>query len=236
MSVLSERARQFLGPRVTARLRCLLRGYPLPRWGNLRRTTPLSGTFGFERGTPVDRYYLHRFLDDHRALITGDVLEVQTNSYTKRFGHDLGRTDSFDIVPLFNPTYLIDLGHSERVLPEAAYDCVLLPQTLPHLRELDLCLSQAMRVVRPGGVILASAGCLIPLTGDMPDYWRLSPDGWREKLASAWPGAEVNGHGNCLSAVAAQLGLALEELSDAELAVHDPRYPVVTTIVCRKPR
>jgi len=236
MSALTARAKQIVGSRVTTRLRCLLRGYELPRWGNLRRTKPFSETFGFERGTPVDRYYLHRFLLDHRALITGDVLEVQANSYTKRFGHDLGRTDSFDIVPLFTPTYVTDLAHSEHVLPDAAYDCLLLPQTLPHLRELDLCLHHALRVVRPGGVILASAAGLIPLTGDVPDYWRLSPDGWREKLVSAWPAAEVKGYGNCLSAVAAQLGLALEELSEAELAVHDPRYPVLTTIVCRKPR
>ena len=131
---------------------------------------------------------------------------------------------------------MTDLAHSDHVLPDSAYDCLLLPQTLPHLRELDLCLRHAWRVVRPGGVILASAGGLIPLTGDVPDYWRLSPDGWREKLALAWPGADVIGYGNCLSAVAAQLGLALEEISEAELAVHDPRYPVLTAIICRKPR
>jgi hypothetical protein len=90
-------------------------------------------------------------------------------------------------------------------------------------------------VVRPGGTILASAAGLLPLTGDVPDYWRLTPEGWRERLAAAWPGAslEIAGHGNCLSAMAAQLGLALEELSAAELDVCDPRFPVLTTIACR---
>jgi hypothetical protein len=39
-----------------------------------------------------------------------------------------------------------------------------------------------------------------------------------------------------LTAVAAQLGLVLEELADAELDAHDPRYPVLTTILCRTPR
>ena len=50
---------------------------------------------------------------------------------------------------------------------------------------------------------------------------------WRTG-AVAWPGAtlEVAGHGNCLASMAAQLGLALEELSEAELDVHDPRFPV----------
>jgi SAM-dependent methyltransferase len=230
-----EHAKRLAGPRATSRIRQIIRGHERPRWGNLRRTTPFSSNYGFERGTPVDRHYLHRFLEAQRRLITGDVLEVQNSSYTRRFGHDLRRTDSFDIVRDFQTTYLCDLAHAEQVLPDGAYDCVLLPNTLQHLLELDRCLRQIRRGLRPGGAILASAAGLIPLTGDAPDYWRLSPDGWRVRLAAAWPGAEilVRGHGNCLVALAAQLGLALEELTDAELETYDPRYPVLTTILCR---
>ena len=233
-----ERGKQLVGPRTTTALRCLLRGYDLPRWGNLRRTAPFSTTYGFERGTPVDRYYLHRFLAAHRSAITGAVLEVQVDSYTRRFGHEVTRSETFDVIPLFRPTYLCDLSHAEGILPDAAYDCLLLPNTLPYLLELDAALANMFRVVKPGGSILASAAGLLPLSGDVPEYWRLTPDGWRERLTSAWRGAEltVEGQGNCLSATAAQLGLALEELSDEELDVHDPRYPVLTTIACLKPR
>ena len=232
-----EAAKRFAGSRATVQLRCLLRGYGLPRWGNLRRTTPFSSTFGFERGTPIDRHYLHQFFDAHRDLITGNVLEVQTGSYTQRFGHHVRRADTFDIVPSFAPTFLCDFAHCESVIPSDTYNCLLLPNTLQHFRELDRCLAHAFRVVAPGGAILASSGGSLPLTGDVPDYWRLSPDGWRELLARAWPVADitVSGHGNCLAAVAAQMGLAVEELTPAELDVHDSRYPVLTTIACRKP-
>ena len=227
-----------LGPRATARLRVLFRGYDRPLWGNLRRTTPFSSSYGFERGTPIDRHYLQNFLQSECASITGDVLEVQTSSYTRRFGHDLCRADTFDVLPQFSPTYLCDLAHSGEVLPTGAYDCILLPNTLQHLRELERCLAHLLRIVRPGGVILASAAGMIPLTGDVSDYWRLSPDGWREVLRREWTDGElvVTGHGNCLAAVAAQLGIAVEELSDQELDLVDPRYPVLTTIRYRKPR
>jgi hypothetical protein len=47
------------------------------------------------------------------------------------------------------------------------------------------------------------------------------------------PETDDGGHGNCLAAVAAQMGLAEEELTAAELSVHDPRFPVLTTIVAR---
>jgi hypothetical protein len=237
-SAMVAKAKRLGGPGTTVKARCLLRGYGLPRWGNLRRTTPFSSTFGFERGQPIDRHYLHRFLSAHRDVITGDVLEVQSATYTERFGHDLTRADSFDIEARFEPTYICDFARCGDVIPDHAYDCLLLPNTLPHFRELDLCLAQAARIVRPGGIILASAAGLLPLTGDAPDYWRMTPHGWRETLGAAWPGAmfEIAGHGNCLSAVGAQLGLALEELTPAELDVHDPRFPVLTTMLCQLPR
>ena len=37
--------------------------------GTLRSSGPLSDNFGFDRGTPVDRYYIERFLYDNRADI-----------------------------------------------------------------------------------------------------------------------------------------------------------------------
>ena len=232
---LIDRAKRLLGPRAVTRIRRLVRGLEAPQWGNLRRTAPFSTRYGFERGTPIDRYYLHRFLAAHADAIAGNVLEVQTDGYTKRFGRGVRSAETFDIVPDFHPTYICDLAESAGVLPDSAYDCVLLPNTLQHLRELDACLHHARRVVRPGGVILASAAGFVPLTDDAPDYWRLSPDGWRVVLGRAWRGCDVvvTGYGNCLAAVAAQYGLAVEELTQAELDRHDPRYPVLTTVVCR---
>jgi hypothetical protein len=237
-AVATAQAKRLAGPAIATKVRCLMRGHGLPRWGNLRRTVPFSSTYGFERGTPIDRHYLHRFLSAHRDLITGDVLEIQGTSYTERFGHAVARADSFDREPRFAPTYLCDFAHCAGIIPDHAYDCLLLPNTLPHFRELDRCLAHAARVVRPGGIILASAAGLLPLTGDVPEYWRMTPDGWRETLGAAWPAAtlEITGHGNCLSAVAAQLGLALEELTEAELDVHDVRFPVLTTMLCHLPR
>lgn len=228
-----------VSPRALVALRCLTRGLPRPRWGNFRRLRPFSEHFGFDRGTPIDRYYLHGFLDRHRALITGRVLEIQVSSYTARYGRAVEVAHTIDISRAANPdlTYEIDLALAEGVVPDAAYDCFLLPNTLCFLRDLDACLRQALRVVKPGGAILASAPGLVPLVPDMPDYWRLSGDGWREVASRVWPGCQVEviQHGNALVASAAMMGLAHEELTAAELDAQDPRYPVQVTILCRKP-
>lgn len=198
---------------------------------------PFSSNFGFDRGTPVDRYYLHNFLEKYQDYIIGDILEIQAQAYGQRFGHTIHQVDSVDINPAFEPTYLCDLAKAEGVIPASHYDCFLLPNTLQHLQDLQGCLVQALRVIKPGGVILASAAGFVPLIPDGPDYWRLSAAGWNEIVSRTWPGCEVSveSHGNCLAAVACMLGLALEELISEELDVVDTRYPVLVTLFCRKP-
>jgi hypothetical protein len=203
----------------------------------LRRLKPFSSSFGYDRGTPVDRYYVDRFFERHRAEITGDVLEIDRSIYTLRFGHDLRAVHSFDIAPKPDTTFSCDLAHSENILASEAYDCVLLPCTLSFFRELDLCLRNTLRVVKPGGIILATASGIIRVE-DADDLWRFTPFGWRELLQRAWAECElaVESEGNCLSAAAFNLGLAHEELKPEELNYGDELFPVVINIVCRKPK
>lgn len=223
-----------LGPRWTTWARTVTRGLERPSWGNLRRVAPISANYGFERGTPIDRYYVDGFLSARRELITGRVLEIQTTDHTRRYGRRVTASHTLDVNPAFHPTYCCDLARADMV-PAGCYDCFLLPNTLCFLRDLDAALRQAHRIVRPGGWILATVPAFVPLTPDVPDYWHCSADGWRVIAARAWPGCEatIESHGNCLAAAAAMYGVAVEELTAAELEVNDPRYPVLVTIECR---
>ena len=150
----------------------------------MRRTEPISACYGVERGTPVDRYYLHRFLDNHRARITGRVIEIQGTSYIDRFGVEVSEAHSVDIVSGTSPTFVCDLAESEGVLPSNHYDCFLMPNSTQHFRKLKACLKQALRVVRPGGWILGSSAVLLPLIPDGPEFWHVTPDD-----------SEAGGHG-----------------------------------------
>src|SRR6185503_1474005 len=55
-------------------------------WGDLRRLRPVSRTFGYDRGLPVDRYYIESFLERNRRDIDGRTLEIGDDEYTRRFG------------------------------------------------------------------------------------------------------------------------------------------------------
>jgi hypothetical protein len=47
---------------------------------------PASERFGYERGTPIDRFYIDQFLEGQRHLIRGRTLEIAGNNYTLKFG------------------------------------------------------------------------------------------------------------------------------------------------------
>ena len=55
-------------------------------FGSLRRTAPISTHWGYDRGVPIDRYYIERVLAEHADAVRGRVLEVADNEYTRRFG------------------------------------------------------------------------------------------------------------------------------------------------------
>ena len=64
----------------------------------LGRTAPLapvSRSYGFDRGLPIDRHYIEDFLRRHGSWpgyaagdIRGAVMEVGDDAYTQRFGGD----------------------------------------------------------------------------------------------------------------------------------------------------
>jgi SAM-dependent methyltransferase len=226
--------KSLLGPRWTTWARTVTRGLERPSWGNLRRVTPISTSYGFDRGTPIDRYYVNKFFTARRDVITGRVLEIQTRDHTRKYGTAVTVSDTLDISPEFRPTYQCDLARASMV-GDGSYDCFLLPNTLCFLKDLDSALREARRIVRRGGMILATVPGFVPLTPDVADYWHASADGWRVVASRVWPDCEttVDSHGNCLAAAAAMYGIAAEELSDVELDAHDPRYPVLVTIACR---
>jgi hypothetical protein len=169
-------------PRAVVRLRTMVRGLGVPRWGNLRRLKPFSDYYGFDRGTPIDRYYLDRFLASHGQAIHGDVLEIQAPGYVDKYGRNVRLKHSIDVNAAMNPTYVCDLAAAD-VVPSDRYDCFLLPNTLHALRDIRNCMRHMLRVVKPGGVVLAATAAMGPLeTGGM-DFWRMSAQGWQQLAA-----------------------------------------------------
>jgi glycosyltransferase involved in cell wall biosynthesis len=216
-------------------------GRPAVRFGDLRRVTPISPTFGFDRGQPVDRVYIEAFLAQHSADVRGRVLEFGDPAYTRRFGAD--RVEQSDVwhVAAGHPeaTVVGDLTCADHV-PSNVFDCVICTQTLHLVYDLRAAVRTLHRILKPGGIVLAT----------VPGVSRVAPDEWREPwcwsltvtsarrlFAECFPTdqIEVDAHGNVLAAAAFLYGLASHELRPEEIGARDPHYPVVVTVRARKP-
>lgn len=209
-----------------------------PAWmGTMRRTVPFSDAWGYDRGTPVDRYYIDRFLMDHQSDIRGRVLEVKDSGYTELYGSDVRERAVLDI-DASNPraTVIADLAEADSI-PSDQYDCVLLTQTLQFIFDSRGALEHARRILAPGGVLLATVPSVSRLDRRMNDYWRFTPASCQALFGGIFGAAEVNVqvYGNVLTATAFLMGLAQEELSRAELDASDPRTPVLVGVRAHKP-
>jgi hypothetical protein len=207
-----------------------------PAWlGTLRRTTPLSDGWGFDRGTPVDRYYIQHFLEEHQQDIHGRVLEVQDSNYSYRYGHNIELYEVLDIDPT-NPkaTKIADLAAADAI-PSDSYDCFILTQTLHLIYDIRAAVQHAHRLLRPSGVLLATLPALSRVSrgvGVGGDYWRCTVASCSALFGEVF-GAEqvtVRSYGNVLSAIAFLTGMAHEELSHYELDTSDEYFPVIITV------
>jgi len=149
------------------------------RWGNLRRIIPFSHVFGFDRGQPIDRYYIEVFLKKHSPDIHGRVLEIGDSGYTHKFGGDrVTRSDVLHAVP-GNPqaTIVGDLSTGE-CIPENVFDCMILTQTFLVIYDVQAAVVNAHCALKAGGVLLATFPGISQISRyDMDrwgDYWRFT--------------------------------------------------------------
>lgn len=216
------------------RFRRWLRRQVFPAWmGSLRSTKPVSSGWGFDRGRPVDRYYIESFLESRRQDMRGRVLEILNSDYADKYGAAVERVEILDIDPANRQaTIIADLAAADSI-PTASFDCFILTQTLQLIYDMKSAIAHSHRILRPGGVLLVTIPAVSRLAGDgYIDYWRFTPASCARLFGEVF-GAEqvrISAYGNVLSAVAFLEGMASEELSKRELDVIDERYPVLLTI------
>jgi SAM-dependent methyltransferase len=194
---------------------------------------PLSDHWGAERGTPLDRVYIERFLAGHAADIRGTVMEVRDRRYTSRFGTGVRRADVLDIDQAnTEATVFADIADLAAV-PSGTYDCFIITQTLQYVARLQAAIAEVHRVLRPGGVVLCSVPSIIRVDPHAEvDLWRFTLASCRLLFEPAFGSGQVEvvAHGNLVVASAFLAGAAAEDLSAGQRAPNDPRFPIVITV------
>ena len=224
---------------MTARWRQILQRQRRPApLGALRRLAPISEVWGFDRGTPVDRFYIESFVGRHSGDIRGRVLEVQSSVYTNRYGTAVERFDVLDIDPLNrHATIVADL--TDPRVPSDSFDCFILTQTLHLIYDVRAALYHAHRMLAPGGVLLLSVPAVSRISrgaGAEGDFWRFTTASCRRLMEEVFPRQNVTvaSYGSALTAIAFLAGLAQEELRRDELEARDDFFSRDRGSSCRQ--
>jgi peptidoglycan/xylan/chitin deacetylase (PgdA/CDA1 family)/glycosyltransferase involved in cell wall biosynthesis len=212
------------------------RGLSRVEWGDLRRVEPLSPCWGLDRGQPIDRYYIERFLDRHRSDVRGRVLEVRDARYTRQFGGSaVISSDVVDVDATNDGATIIADLRSAGAIASGSYDCVILTQVLQFIDDIHAALAECHRILRPGGTLLATAPCVTRVdveTGPDGDYWRLTEASARKQFAAVFPADafEVSTFGNVGACAAFLQGISAGEMTPADLDPADPAFPLLVAV------
>lgn len=199
---------------------------------DIDRLEPLNRSFGFERGTPVDRYYIEEFLKKKQELITGNVLEISENTYTKKFGSNVLTSSvlTFDKNAVF-PAIHGDLT-DQTTLPQQKFDCFIATQTLNFIQEVEKAVANANFLLAPGAVFLGTVACLSQISQfdyeRWGDYWRFTDKGLKTLLEKYFSKVKVYPMGNFAAARCLLEGLAVEDLKNRDfLDCLDVNYSII---------
>lgn len=232
MKALLKKLLRKLRPEVKQRIRRII--YNKWFFEASRKNSPLSHYHGFDRGTPVDRYYIERFLDREKEAIKGHVLEVLSNDYTLRFGDKkVAKSDILDIDPgNAHATIKGDLRELSAVQDDT-FDCIILTQVFQFIDDLDSAIKETHRILKPGGVLLVTLPSISRIDGvsDIDgDYWRFTVASTKYLFGKYFANPIVTSEGNVRIGEYFWKGYAQEDIPESVFKKNDPLFPVIITL------
>lgn len=209
-------------------------------WHNLRNLNPISRKFGFDRGTPVDRIYIEDFLSKNCNSITGVICEIADNSYSKKYGYDIKKSEILHCDNKNTHATMIGDLTKKDTLPENYVNCFILTQTLNFIYDIKAAIEGLYHILDKKGIALVIVLGISQISRyDMDrwgDYWRFTDLSIKKLFDEVFGehNVEVETYGNVLTATAFLQGISAEELKKEELFYKDMDYQVTIVIKARK--
>lgn len=203
-------------------------------------TTPVSEQFGIERGLPIDRFYIERYLSSKAHFIKGRVVEVSENTYTSKYGTAVEKSEILHIDKNNKKaTIFADLSNLATVQENIA-DTFICTQTLNFIYDVKKAIEGIFKILKPNGkAIITVAGLSQISRFDMDrwgDYWRFTDKSLKCLLCESFDeqDVEIEIFGNIHSATMFLQGVAIEEVDKNKIIVQDNNYQIILGAVVTK--
>jgi SAM-dependent methyltransferase len=165
-------------------------------------------------------------------VIRGRCLEIVDPMYTKKYGGDkVEMSEVLDIIPRPTTTIHGDLRNVPQI-PSNTYDCLIITQTFNVIDDYDSAIRESYRILKPGGVLLATMPTLSPAWNLKINMWRMTVDSARYVFSKIFPASQVTVQalGNKEVALAFWQGFALEDVSPEVIPHTDESFPLIIGI------
>lgn len=198
---------------------------------------PISTKFGFDRGTPIDRFYIELFLSENLKYIHGKCLEIGNNKYTLKYGGaKVSKSDVLDVDTKNKKANIYGDIRNLHNIPDNTYDCVIITHTLGVIDDHESAVREVVRILKTGGTLLITVSSVGVMQNPEQCFWRYTPVALKYLFGKhvLSKNITVRSYGNILAGQAFWVGLAKEEFTEDELLFDDPRYAVISTAVVKK--
>ncbi len=198
----------------------------------LMKTNPVSDEWGFDRGTPVDRYFIEDFLQKESLNLQNSTLtiEVGDDEYSRRFfpraKHEiLNYAEGMDLT-------------KEGTIPENRYDVFICTQTFHQIYDVKKAIQGSWNLLKDGGVMLATVcGTIVKQARneEYSHYWGFTPLAIERLMKEVYgENIIIEAFGNAMVATAFIQGLAVEELDMDLVNRVDDDFTICISIVAKK--
>lgn len=201
---------------------------------------PLSTQYGFDRGLPLDRFFIDDFLNKHSSYIKGNCLEILNNDYTVKYGYNnVIKSDVLDIDESNKKATIIDDLRNLKKIRDNTYDTIILTQVLQFIDDVESAISECHRILKPNGIILVTlpsisrADCT---SGTDGDFWRFTQASAKYLFEKSFKteNIEINFYGNARSGIYFYAGLSVEDTPKKILLDKDNNFPTIITVRATK--
>ena len=199
-------------------------------------TKPLSDYYGFDRGKPIDRFYIDNFLEDNKDDIKGVCLELLNNNYTIQYGGaKVTKSDILDLDEANSKATIIDDLRKLEKISDNIYDCIILTQVLQFIDKIDEAISECYRILNKNGVLLVTLPAISRIdcvAGVEGDFWRFTEASTKYLFKKKFDSQNISiiTKGNVRAGIYFYAGLAQEDILRDSLKKDDQNFPVIITI------
>ncbi len=211
-----------------------------------RRLQPLNS--GQSTGLSVIRYYWADFLERYHADIQGHALEIGETTTIRQYGGDrLKQADALDLAAHSPEVKVVaDLSRADHA-PGDVYDCFVNQFTTCVIYDIEAALYHAVRMLKPGGVLLINFWCVdfylhrgLDMGTGAPLYMHhwftpIQVHHYLQGLGLQEQDYQVEIYGNLLARMAFLLNVPARDLTAQELNHRDPGQPLLICVRVVKP-